>query len=86
MNNPYSFNNNNITNQEDITFISVPEIDPKQLIADDIKNAAMGSIVFSLLIIFLYILLRFRKWQFSLGAVVAVFHDVLIVLSIFLKL
>ena len=43
----------------------------------------MGSIVFSLLIIFLYILIRFRKWQFSLGAVVAVFHDVLIVLSIF---
>ena len=32
---------------------------------------------------FLYILLRFRKWQFSLGAVAAVFHDVLIVLSIF---
>ena len=31
----------------------------------------------------LYILLRFRKWQFSLGAVAAVFHDVLIVLSIF---
>ena len=31
----------------------------------------------------MYILLRFRKWQFSLGAVAAVFHDVLIVLSIF---
>ena len=27
--------------------------------------------------------MRFRKWQFSLGAVAAVFHDVLIVLSIF---
>jgi len=52
-------------------------------IADDIKDAALGSIVFSLLVIFLYILIRFRKWQFSLGAVAAVFHDVLIVLSIF---
>ena len=52
-------------------------------IADDIKDAALWSIVFSLLIIFLYILLRFRKWQFSLGAVAAVFHDVIIVLSIF---
>ena len=31
----------------------------------------------------MYILLRFRKWQFSLGAVAAVFHDVIIVLSIF---
>ena len=52
-------------------------------IADDIKNAAVWSVFFSLLIIFLYILIRFRKWQFSLGAVMAVLHDVLIVLSIF---
>ncbi len=52
-------------------------------IADDIKDAAVWSIIFSLLIIFMYILLRFRKWQFSLGAVAAVFHDVIIVLSIF---
>ena len=52
-------------------------------IADDIKNAGVQSIFFSLLVIFLYILLRFRKWQFSLGAVAAVFHDVIIVLSIF---
>ena len=52
-------------------------------IADDIKDAAVWSVLFSLLIIFLYILLRFRKWQFSLGAVAAVFHDVIIVLSVF---
>ena len=52
-------------------------------IADDIKDAAVWSIIFSLLVIFAYILLRFRKWQFSLGAVAAVFHDVIIVLSIF---
>ena len=52
-------------------------------IADDIKTAAGWAIIGSLLIVFLYILLRFRKWQYSLGAVTAVFHDVLIVLSIF---
>ena len=67
--------------EQDYEIMSSQKVGPT--IADDIKNAAMGSIVFSLLIIFLYILLRFRKWQFSLGAVVAVFHDVLIVLSIF---
>ena len=33
--------------------------------------------------IFLYILLRFRKWQFSFGAVAALFHDVIIVLGVF---
>ena len=52
-------------------------------IADDIKTAAQWAIIGSLLIVFLYILLRFKKWQYSLGAVAAVFHDVLIVLSIF---
>ena len=52
-------------------------------IADDIKDAAVWSVFFSLIVIFLYILIRFRKWQFSLGAVCAVFHDVLFVLSIF---
>ena len=52
-------------------------------IADDIKQKAIWAIVGSLIVVFLYILLRFRKWQYSLGAVAAVFHDVLIVLSIF---
>jgi len=52
-------------------------------IADDIKTAAGWAILGSLLIVFLYILLRFKKWQYSLGAVAAVFHDVLIVLSLF---
>ena len=52
-------------------------------IADDIKQAAVWAILGSLIVVFLYILFRFRKWQFSLGAVAAVFHDVLIVLAIF---
>ncbi len=52
-------------------------------IADDIKQNALWAIVGSLAVVFLYILLRFRKWQYSLGAVVAVFHDVLFVLGIF---
>ncbi len=52
-------------------------------IADDIRQAAIWAILGSLIVVFLYILMRFKKWQYSLGAVVAVFHDVLIVLSIF---
>jgi len=52
-------------------------------IADDIKTSSFWSIMFSLIIIFLYILFRFRKWQYGLGAIIAVFHDVLIVLSLF---
>jgi SecD/SecF fusion protein len=52
-------------------------------IADDIKNNSFLAVIGSLIVVFLYILLRFQKWQFSLGAVTAVFHDVLIVLGIF---
>ena len=52
-------------------------------IADDIKKNSFLAVIGSLIVVFLYILLRFRKWQFSLGAVSAVFHDVLIVLGIF---
>jgi len=52
-------------------------------IADDIKAGAVWAVLFSLIVIFLYIVLRFRKWQFGLGALIAMFHDVLIVLSLF---
>ena len=52
-------------------------------IADDIKKDSLWAVLGSLIVVFLYILLRFRRWQFSLGAVVAVFHDVLIVMGIF---
>ncbi len=52
-------------------------------IADDIKNDSFWAIIGSLIVVFLYILLRFRKWQYSLGAVAAVAHDVIIVLGIF---
>ena len=52
-------------------------------IADDIKKSSIWAVLGSLIVVFLYILLRFKKWQFSLGAVAAVFHDVLIVLGVF---
>jgi len=52
-------------------------------IATDIKRSAMLAVVFSLIVIFAYILIRFKKWQFGAGAVVALFHDVLLVLSMF---
>jgi len=52
-------------------------------IADDIQKASIWAVLGSLVVVFLYILFRFKKWQFSLGAVAAVFHDVLIVLGIF---
>jgi len=52
-------------------------------IADDIQNSSIYSGVLALIAIFVYILIRFRKWQFSIGAVIALFHDTLFVLSAF---
>jgi SecD/SecF fusion protein len=52
-------------------------------IADDIKNSAYYATIFALLLIFLYIFIRFSKWQYSMGAVAALFHDTMIVLAIF---
>ena len=52
-------------------------------IADDIKVQAVWAILFALLVIFIYILIRFRNWQYGLGAVAALLHDVLIILGIF---
>lgn len=52
-------------------------------IATDIVYGAYGSILFSCLLMFVYIVIRFKKWQYGLGSVVALFHDVLIVLSFY---
>ncbi|GAA0891464.1 protein translocase subunit SecDF [Fulvivirga kasyanovii] len=52
-------------------------------IADDIKSSSYEAGIFSIVIIFLYILIRFRKWQFSTGAIVAVVHDTMFVFAMF---
>ncbi|MEL6412711.1 MAG: protein translocase subunit SecD, partial [Bacteroidota bacterium] len=52
-------------------------------IAGDIKTASRQAIFFSLVMIFLYILLRFQKWQFGLAAVIALLHDSLVVFAAF---
>jgi len=52
-------------------------------IAEELKKSAVWTVVFAIIIISIYILIRFRKWQFSLGAMVATAHDALMVLSFF---
>ncbi|MDX1430063.1 MAG: protein translocase subunit SecF [Rhodothermales bacterium] len=50
--------------------------------AADLKRGAIYSVLGSLLVIFVYILIRF-EWRFGLGAVTALFHDVTITLGVF---
>lgn len=61
--------------------ISSQKVGPS--IADDIKNSALWATIFALIGIFIYILVRFRRWQYATGAIVALFHDVLVTLSFF---
>ena len=52
-------------------------------IADDIKVSAYEAGTIGAILIFLYILIRFRKWQYGAGAILAVIHDVMVMLSVF---
>lgn len=52
-------------------------------VADDIKTSAVWTVIIALLGIGLYILIRFREWGYSLGAIVSLAHDVVITLGLF---
>lgn len=52
-------------------------------IAEDIKQNALFAIVIALILMFSYIAVRFRKWQYGLGGLSAIFHDSLIVVSLY---
>lgn len=52
-------------------------------IADDIRNKAFMAVIFALIVIFIYIAIRFKKWQYGLGGLVSLFHDAIITLGIF---
>ncbi|TDD96180.1 protein translocase subunit SecDF [Flavobacterium cellulosilyticum] len=52
-------------------------------IAEDIKTNAYWAVIGAMLIVGLYLVISFRKWQYSLGAIAAVVHDVIFVLGIY---
>jgi SecD/SecF fusion protein len=52
-------------------------------IAKDLTQEAIIALFLALTIIFLYILIRFKNWSYGTGAVVALFHDTLIVIGVF---
>ena len=52
-------------------------------VSDELISGSMIAIILSLIIIFAYILMRFGKWQYSMGAILAMMHDVILVLSAF---
>lgn len=52
-------------------------------ISDDLKKGAVWATFWAVLCISIYIFVRFRKWQYSLGTIIAILHDVLVTLAVF---
>ncbi len=52
-------------------------------ISDDLKRGAVKATVFALIVIFLYIFIRFRDWRYSMGTIIALMHDVLVTMIVF---
>lgn len=57
-----------------------------ETVSRDIRSKAIWAILLSCLVMFVFIFIRFKKWQYGLGAVIALFHDVAIVLSVYILL
>ncbi|RAW02791.1 protein translocase subunit SecDF [Pseudochryseolinea flava] len=66
------------------TILSSYKVGPT--IANDIKINAVVSLLVAVVLMFLYILVRFRKWQFALGTIVSLFHTVFVLLALFILL
>jgi SecD/SecF fusion protein len=52
-------------------------------ISEELKAGAVKATIFAVIIIFLYILIRFRDWRYSLGTVISLLHDVFVILAVF---
>ncbi|MCF6130679.1 protein translocase subunit SecDF [Flavobacterium wongokense] len=52
-------------------------------ISADIKTNSFWAVLGAMLVVCLYLVISFRKWQYSLGALAAVVHDVIFVLGVY---
>jgi len=75
------FSTDTETEDKLIGILSSQKVGPT--IADDIRNRSVMAVVFALIVIFIYIAMRFRRWQFGLAGVIALFHDTIITIGLF---
>lgn len=73
----------NTTNQAFVSRYIVGSQTVSPTISDDLRAGAIKATVLSLVVIFLYILIRFSKWQYSIGTIFSLLHDVLVTLAVF---
>jgi SecD/SecF fusion protein len=53
------------------------------IISEELEAGAIKATIFALIIIFLYIFVRFRDWRYSLGTIISLLHDVFVTLAVF---
>jgi protein-export membrane protein, SecD/SecF family len=78
---PLSYSDFVTTNKTPVGIISSSVVGPT--VANDIKLGAIIAIIVSLIAIFIYIAIRFKRWQWGLGGVVSLFHDTMFVLGFY---
>ncbi|WP_430613358.1 protein translocase subunit SecDF [Flavobacterium sp. JP2137] len=71
----------NATEGKSVGIIQASKIGPS--VAKDVKTNAYWAVIGSMAVVFLYLLISFRKWQYSLGAIVSVAHDIVFVLGLY---
>ncbi len=73
----------NVTREQFVSqnVVSTETVGP--VVAADIKINAYYAVGFSLIIMFLYIFMRFRYWQYGFGAVMSLVHDTLLVIGVY---
>ena len=52
-------------------------------VADDVTRKAFVAVIVSLVVMFVYIAIRFRRWQYGLSSIVCLAHDTLIVIGMY---
>lgn len=70
-----------VFSEDNPTVLSYNNVGPT--VANDIKISALYALGIAICLMFLYILIRFKKWQFALGTMVSLVHTVLVVLAAF---
>ena len=73
----------NLTYAEFMAKYKQSSITVQPTISDDLKRGAIKATIFAMLIIFLYIFIRFRDWRYSAGTILTLLHDVLVTLAVF---
>jgi SecD/SecF fusion protein len=61
--------------------VGTKKVEP--VISEELEAGAVKATIFALIIIFLYIFVRFRDWRYSLGTIISLLHDVLVTLTVF---